>query len=453
MKAEKIGKYILAFFVCCFCACSQDEPENPGIIPGYEYESVSTKDIAKALAHLCPDMEVCEEVHKAARCAVDFGLEESYYFIEALGSEEKITKTSAIRRSLKSKLETLPTGNSIKELFARISKDEEFLRNYQIYWPYSENWNKQEFPTITFQSQPINLSEAENVGYRYENGQIEEVTVNEEYARLHPVWIVNFNPVPYDEYPDFSTQNWVHYSIKLFGDYQVYKDRIIYYPKPFDAETKPSTMRPDYVENPYLLDFQDEDQQFGLYLRNVKFKEKDSELNGFFAGSSHYVISMDVMDNNDYTIEKLNKIFNNYPEMTEKMEVVSVRFVFLRSKMQLGHVQILDAVLTWKWAVFYQSSPLAIIQEFGGEPTTVGEKSDVPIYFSYVHEFDEIDGGAWICLKPELIFCRSNDLILNRGNLSRYPSYIHDKHKAGNLTYTLAVTSGQATPPWTYPSN
>lgn len=65
----------------------------------------------------------------------------------------------------------------------------------QIYWPYSENWNGEQLPVITFD--PEDGAEA-NIGYRLvadaEGGRrVEEVVVDEELAASHPVWVINRN--------------------------------------------------------------------------------------------------------------------------------------------------------------------------------------------------------------------------------------------------------------------
>lgn len=65
----------------------------------------------------------------------------------------------------------------------------------QIYWPYSENWNGEQLPVITFD--PEDGAEA-NIGYRLvadaEGGRrVEEIVVDEELAASHPVWVINRN--------------------------------------------------------------------------------------------------------------------------------------------------------------------------------------------------------------------------------------------------------------------
>lgn len=67
--------------------------------------------------------------------------------------------------------------------------------DYQIYWPYSEDWDGCTLPVVTFD--PGNGSEV-NVGYEVKiaddgSRSIAEVIVDEEMAMARPVWVVNRN--------------------------------------------------------------------------------------------------------------------------------------------------------------------------------------------------------------------------------------------------------------------
>lgn len=77
---------------------------------------------------------------------------------------------------------------------------EDFLKalessDIQIYWPFSENWDGESYPIVTFD--PGDGSDA-NVGYRVswtDTGErsVEEVVVDEKMAAECPVWVVNRN--------------------------------------------------------------------------------------------------------------------------------------------------------------------------------------------------------------------------------------------------------------------
>lgn len=61
----------------------------------------------------------------------------------------------------------------------------------QIYWPYSENWDGETLPVVTFDPED---DIAANVGYELmADGSVEKVIVTEEMAMERPVWVVNRN--------------------------------------------------------------------------------------------------------------------------------------------------------------------------------------------------------------------------------------------------------------------
>jgi hypothetical protein len=73
--------------------------------------------------------------------------------------------------------------------------DELTSSDIQIYWPYSETWDDSQMPIITFD--PEDGSE-KNIGYRLvmdDDGsrRVEKVLVDEEVAKVEPVWVINRN--------------------------------------------------------------------------------------------------------------------------------------------------------------------------------------------------------------------------------------------------------------------
>ena len=73
-------------------------------------------------------------------------------------------------------------GGSAEEYLASLSDSD-----MQIYWPYSDEWDGESLPVITYD--PLDGA-SKNVGYTLSG---EEIVVSEEYARKNPVWVVNFN--------------------------------------------------------------------------------------------------------------------------------------------------------------------------------------------------------------------------------------------------------------------
>lgn len=86
--------------------------------------------------------------------------------------------------------ETKAGAKDVEEYLNALSKSD-----LQLYWPYSEDWNGEELPIITFD--PGYGSEY-NYGYKIgvdSNGYhvVDSVYVDEDVARHHPVWVINTN--------------------------------------------------------------------------------------------------------------------------------------------------------------------------------------------------------------------------------------------------------------------
>lgn len=80
-----------------------------------------------------------------------------------------------------------------------------YINDYiQIYWPYSENWDGTTAPVFVYA--PENIHSLSGTGYVVggSKGSIRTVSVNEEYCRTHPVWIINESEIPYSNLPNFA---------------------------------------------------------------------------------------------------------------------------------------------------------------------------------------------------------------------------------------------------------
>src|SRR5659263_640663 len=82
--------------------------------------------------------------------------------------------------------------------------------NVQIYWPYSTNWDGVEKPVVAFD--PILIQDKIKAYKRITlpSGEIklDSIFVDEEYSKLHPVWIVNISETEYDNLPDFANNEY-----------------------------------------------------------------------------------------------------------------------------------------------------------------------------------------------------------------------------------------------------
>jgi hypothetical protein len=114
----------------------------------------------------------------------------------------------------------------LKELGARVTKSSNtfdsllynFLihENVQIYWPYSEDWDGIEEPVMAFNPMVDNVELI--TAYRRvvsKDGVInlETLKINEEYAKKHPVWIINQNENDYKNLPDFANNEFTKFGV------------------------------------------------------------------------------------------------------------------------------------------------------------------------------------------------------------------------------------------------
>lgn len=187
--------------------------------------SVQLEQVAKLLSVLPVEHDQLEEVHRAVSTSSGNGYDEEYMMSDLFdmpgkGVGESGTKavpqySRAMRDLLREYVSayssdsqrkkvrffgTKATGESVSAEGLGFVPDEKFLADMensdmQIYWPYSENWDGESLPIISFD--PEDGSET-STGYRMvrnEDGTlyVEMLTVDEEMAKETPVWVVNTN--------------------------------------------------------------------------------------------------------------------------------------------------------------------------------------------------------------------------------------------------------------------
>jgi len=166
---------------------------------------ITLSDVACMLGNLPIGREQVGEVHDAVSASSENGYDEEYLMRDLLNSpgagvgDAEGTKASEtysfplkdmIRDYLQHSLSTKASAMSADRYEALLEKS-----GYQIYWPYSEEWDGQTLPVITFA--PENSEAASNVGYLLEivdgERRVREVVVDEEMAMTRPVWVINSN--------------------------------------------------------------------------------------------------------------------------------------------------------------------------------------------------------------------------------------------------------------------
>lgn len=185
---------------------------------------MTRQEVARMLSSLPLGAEQLREVYDAVCTSSDNGYDEEYMMSDLLtvpgaGVGTKNTKAGASYsvpiRSLIEDYLAARVSASTKAGAADVQRYLDGLKesDLQIYWPYSEEWDGETLPLITFD--PENGSET---NYAYvisgESGRYEvtdSVLVNEKVATERPVWVINRNNdsncVPLESY--FSTKTWL----------------------------------------------------------------------------------------------------------------------------------------------------------------------------------------------------------------------------------------------------
>lgn len=206
-KYAKPAAVLMVMIAAMSCEILDNDPEKHAA----EKEDsvyVSLNEVARLLslipmqsAHLC-------EVHDAVTSSAVNGYDEEYMMNDlflspgaGVGDEDVrsgLSYGNPLRELIEEKVRDLCQTRSDDSLWT-LKDPDSFLEaltesDIQIYWPYSENWDGEAMPIITFD--PEDDSDV-NIGYRFKDDggfrHIEEVLVDEEMARAKPVWVVNRN--------------------------------------------------------------------------------------------------------------------------------------------------------------------------------------------------------------------------------------------------------------------
>lgn len=171
--------------------------------------AVPLSEVAHVLANIPLGTDQMAEVFGAVSSSAENGYDEEYMMYDLFGTpgagvgDDRITKSDAPVLSgvpLRDMIRDYVNSQAATKSSSQIEAPSEWLKrlaesDVQIYWPFSESWNGEELPVITFD--PEDDSEV-NIGYRIiEDSEgfrrIEEVLVDEEVAMATPVWVVNRN--------------------------------------------------------------------------------------------------------------------------------------------------------------------------------------------------------------------------------------------------------------------
>lgn len=190
----------LAFLASACRGSDAVEPQTPE--PGFTLE-----EFAGILSALPMDRSHLGEVFDAVCASSENGYDEEYMLADLVDSPgagvgDGVFRSKSVPRYdrplrdllsdyFKANPSAVPTKAGDPEACLRMLMESDM----QIYWPYSEDWDGETFPIITFD--PGDGSEY-NYGYQAVRGEdgsvgLQSVYVDEQVAMSRPVWVINNN--------------------------------------------------------------------------------------------------------------------------------------------------------------------------------------------------------------------------------------------------------------------
>ena len=325
-------KIILLFAAVMAAACEiVDNDMDKHVDSTY----VSLADVAALMSRLPLEAEHLREVHDAVSASSGNGYDEEYTMSQLFtapgsGVGDPATKASAgYERPLHMLIEEHLRAVPVTKSASAIDPDRWISyvsgSDIQIYWPYSEEWDGECMPVITFDPEDNSVN---NIGYRLvtdEDGfrHVEEVLVDEELARRCPVWVINRNSDA-----QYKSLEMLRREDPQWGEGG---GSVIVRP--------PETKSPSEVRTLILKDF-----------------TMNRNYDSWFAGASEFFVKIGAFEDFTATTEAEMKLYN--PTITDFMIVVK--------RNQVGIPQPFNAVLVSDWTGQMDSCAMMIIEDDGG---------------------------------------------------------------------------------------
>lgn len=173
-----------------------------------QISDISAEEVARMLSELPLSIVQVREVYDGVNSSVANGYDEEYPFSNVFSNpgsgvgDEMLATRSVVEypEPLRDLLSTVCTSETRSGALPDVLTDS----GLQIYWPYSEDWDGETMPVITFAPEGARKyskgveDSGKNVGFLREqlpggSWIVKEVIVDEEYARTRPVWVINHN--------------------------------------------------------------------------------------------------------------------------------------------------------------------------------------------------------------------------------------------------------------------
>ncbi len=302
---------------------------------------IQLHEVAEILSALPLHHSHMVEVYDAVTSSSENGYDEEYTMRDlfespgkGVGDNETRSRTgydSPLRELIESHVRSVPQTKSGRGGYdPDVFLDALTSSDIQIYWPFSENWDGETMPVITFD--PEDGSEV-NIGHRLFVGddgsrRVETVMVDEEMASNVPVWVVNRNSDA-----EFTTLEMLRREDPEWGEGG---GTIIVKPET-RVNIEKTTLR-------------------SLVLREFTMNRN---YDSWFAGASEFFVKVGSLDDFTASTEAELRLFN--PMVTDFMIVVK--------RSQVGKPQPFNAMLVSDWNPQMTHCALMITEDDGGTRT------------------------------------------------------------------------------------
>ena len=196
--------FLLLLSLAVAASCTEIAREPDYQMPA---EEISLKSVAKMLSELPIGQEQLDEVYDAVKSSSGNGYDEEYLMKDIFEAPGCGVGDGPGTRAGKAGAYGCPLRDLITDYLRSVhgtkssaGNAEDYIRaltesGYQLYFPYSDNWDGKTLPVITFDP---GYGAESNYGYEIkldDNGLrvVDSVYVDESVALKRPVWVVNTN--------------------------------------------------------------------------------------------------------------------------------------------------------------------------------------------------------------------------------------------------------------------
>jgi len=382
--------------------CTWSDYEDPAL----QELDLSLKGLAEMFAQLPIGSEQMQEVLTAVDCSSGNGYDEEYMMCDMLTNpgagvraDESQTKAAGTySRPMKTLIqEYLSSRTTTKSLFGSNNykpaverqMDAIAATSAQIYWPYSEDWDGETAPIITFDP---GGDASVNVGYQLELNDagervVTEVVVTEEIARQRPVWVINNN--------EDSGYDSLEMLRRADPDWGKGGDIVVVTKS---GATKASS---DGITSLILKDF-----------------TMNRNYDSWFGGASEFFVKVGGIESFTATTEDEMRLYS--PSVTDFMIVVK--------RKQLGEAIPFNALLISDWTEQLDNLAFMVLEDDGGTQ----EKWDFELTVKIQSKSYGVDVSIPMNIKDDIVW---------RGGLSRayVEKYSGIKSRFGDIDLTLEL--------------